>query len=204
MSPVGETPDQAQTKRMADHHEHHDDPVYLLSQYLDGTLDPAARRELEKRLVADPALARQLAELRQVDQWVRDWGEGVPSLDFERFAEQVCQGRRQIDRQRRSRRYLLYAGAPLAAAAAVVIAVSVFMFEPSTATRPSAIAMVAVDRPQLVDGDQAAGSVARVSFDRREPAAEAMRIVPTSSVAVAFVGGGDAALASTAEPDPWF
>jgi len=96
---------------------------YLLSRYLDGQLDDSTRADVERRLASDAKLASMLADLRRVDDWVREWGERVPVVDAEAFVagarlrrENAKAGRRVI----RLHRWM----APLAAAAVVALLVT--------------------------------------------------------------------------------
>ena len=63
--------------------------AYLLSQYLDGDLDEADRREVERMLAEDSQWALELERLKKVDELAKRWGEHVPELDWERFTQQA-------------------------------------------------------------------------------------------------------------------
>jgi anti-sigma factor RsiW len=54
-------------------------PQELFSAYLEGTLDPAVRRDLEGHLAACPECAAALAGLRRIDAAVAGWPELEPS-----------------------------------------------------------------------------------------------------------------------------
>ncbi len=87
-----------------------------LVAYLDGELDDAARARVEARLAIDPALADELAELR--DTWdVLDLDEAPRTTDG--FTERVL----AETKRERERRWWVHRVAPVAAAAVLVLAV---------------------------------------------------------------------------------
>jgi len=96
---------------------------YLLSQYLDGQLDEAARADVERTLASDARLASMLADLRRVDDWVRAWGERPPVVDAEAFVAGARLRRENAEAGRRVIRLYRWR-APLAAAAAVTLLVT--------------------------------------------------------------------------------
>jgi anti-sigma-K factor RskA len=100
-----------------------DDRLFWLSEYLDGSLDPAAAAELERELRQDPHLRAELETLRKVDRLVRDHAGPVPELDWDRFLWESRRRRDENERRRAAARfYRIYA--PLTAAAAVAIVVT--------------------------------------------------------------------------------
>ena len=62
---------------------------FLISQYLDGTLDAERRRTLARRIEQDPAMARLLEEYRALEQLTRQAAGGVPEVDWEVFAARI-------------------------------------------------------------------------------------------------------------------
>ena len=102
-----------------------DQQEFLLNQYLDGDLDEVARGEVERQLADDPGLAALAEQLGRTDRLVQDWAGPVPELDWDRFAEEVARRREQAERLRRRRR-LFRLFAPLSAAAAILLLISVF------------------------------------------------------------------------------
>jgi len=125
-----------------------DDPrefeAFQLSEYLDGQLDDASRVALEERLQAEPELKARLDELRRVDALVRDMGERAPASDPESFVEQVRRRRMAIGRPGRTS-LLFRLAVPMAAAAVIVLALTVFRPVPSGPGAPvDSIAVVAV------------------------------------------------------------
>lgn len=95
----------------------------LLYAYLDGELNPEEAARLEARLAADAALSEELAALRQVDATLDALPGHEVSDDFTERVAAAARPRRGI---------LLRLGLPLAAAAALALAV----FLPRT-DRPS-------------------------------------------------------------------
>ena len=86
----------------------------LLYAYLDGELNPEEAARLEARLAADPALAAELAALRQIDAALDALPGHEVTDDFTERVVAVARPRRGI---------LLRLGLPLAAAAALALAV---------------------------------------------------------------------------------
>ena len=104
-----------------------DDVLLRLSEYLDGTLDEATRARVEAELAGDPALRAELEALRSVDEAVQDAAKAVPDVDWERFGWEFTQ-RREAFEERRSAGRIFRILVPLAAAAAVIFAVSATLF----------------------------------------------------------------------------
>ena len=67
--------------------DHDDQTLLRLSAYLDGSLDAAARSELDRELERDEALRAELAAFRKVDQLARQHGGLMPEVDWDRFLE---------------------------------------------------------------------------------------------------------------------
>ena len=103
-------------------------------------------------------------ELAPVDQLMQRWGVDTPNLDASRFHAAIMA--RIDDRSSRGRRVfpILRIGAPLAAAAAVVLAITAHFWQPP-AIEP--IRLVQYMAPSSVGGSQ---GLSRVSFDRTPPA----------------------------------
>jgi len=180
---------------------------FLLSQYLDGDLDEAARRELQRQLEADPKLAARLEKLRQADRLVQAWAGPAPELDWDRFAAEAARRRAGYETWRRRSRILrLYA--PLSAAAAIALAVTVYFvagrWRPAE-TPPERFVSVSIQRADAWRKDPSLGEAfARVSFDRAATLGT-MELPPAAAVAVAAAGvGPPAAEAVFEETAPYF
>ena len=131
---------------MIDEQPDFDDREFLISRYLDDDLTAAERRELERSLDDDPALARLLETYHRTDALVRSLRDSGPELDWGRFTWEVR--RRREAKAARERRYQLYRlYAPLAAAAVVVlVCTAYFTFSPAR-PRPIPQVIVQVHRP---------------------------------------------------------
>ncbi|MEE9294161.1 MAG: hypothetical protein V3W34_04230 [Phycisphaerae bacterium] len=135
---------------------------FLISQYLDGTLDETARRGLEKRLKRDVQLARTLEAYRAVDGLVREWGGDVPEPDWSRFDEEFQRRRAALDRPAGGNGLIFRLFVP-AAAAAALIALFVFLQDPLGVTTGLPEVMVRIGRPMPVPRDD---EDAYVSYSR--------------------------------------
>ena len=181
---------------------------FLVSRYLDGDLDQAARVELERRLEGDAELAASLEALRRTDRVVRAWAGPVPELDRERVVAEAAPRRRTDDAWRR-RRHVLRLYAPLSAAAMILLAVTLYFAvrSPHLDAGGKTVALVCVHRAD--DWRHVPGSgqaFAEVRFDRRPPPGAA--VVPSGPqpvVAVAAAGVGPPVAEVAAEGEtPYF
>jgi hypothetical protein len=95
---------------------------FLISQYVDGTLEGAGKKSVEQQLLTDPAARKLYTEHREVQDILDDFGSRIPLVNWSEFDAQLetrldiesHEKRRQATFRRRLR--------PLAAAAALVIA----------------------------------------------------------------------------------
>ncbi len=101
-----------------------DELEFLISQYLDGTLDEARQQALVERIQQDPDLERLLEEYRATDRIVRRAAGEVPEIDWAEFEAGVRRGRQASRVGSGSCRKTIRVFAPLAAAAAVAIVFS--------------------------------------------------------------------------------
>jgi len=189
--------------------DQHEQREFLLSQYLDGTLAGEDRRLLEQQLHEDAGLAAELAGLRAADRRLRTAVGPVPELDWEQFTRQVAARCRAADSARwRSRLLRVYA--PLAAAAALAVAVTSYFFAdrggPSAAPKGLRLAMVTVERADAWrDAPDLGAAVASVSFNRTQAVVENVTQAPSDGLIVASAGlGPPADNSSVAEPTPYF
>ena len=159
---------------MGSAHEHDEQMLRELSEYLDGTLDSAGRSRLERQLEQDESLRAELAALRQVDELVRQHTPDLPEVDWQRFAGQARM-RREAYESSRGHQLILRLARQLAAAAAIAIAVTATFVWRSAPTAEDAtvdgsvreaLALITVGR---VDGPRSADAVAVVSISRRLP-----------------------------------
>ena len=95
---------------------------FLISQYVDGSLEGAGKKSVEQKLVADPEARELYAEHRAVQDVLDDYGSRIPLINWEEFDKrlevrleaEVRQEQRGSIFRRRMR--------PVAAAAALLIA----------------------------------------------------------------------------------
>ena len=157
----------------------HDDQTLLkLSAYLDGSLDAAARSELERELERDEVLRAELDAFRRVDQLARQHGGSMPAVDWDRFTWQARARREAYERSRGWNR-VIRLWRPLAAAAVIAIAVTAtFVWRGAPAPREAgviapadrALAVVTVTRRGAADGSLSGRPVAVVTVSRTLPA----------------------------------
>lgn len=108
----------------------------FLSAFLDGELSPDQRASVESALVSNPVLAEHLRELTAVRDLVANLPRPVPGVDL--AASVVDQIRQGPQRAARARRRVLARGmAGLAAAASIVLAVSLALSSLPRAPRPA-------------------------------------------------------------------
>lgn len=105
----------------------HDDLEFLISQYVDGTLEEADRAGVEARLRADAGARAMLEEHRAVVAWVRS--APLPEVRWDRLAETISSA---IDQEMQARAdraswamRLVRRPAWVAAAASVLIAAGI-------------------------------------------------------------------------------
>jgi anti-sigma factor RsiW len=183
--------------------------AFLLSRYLDGDLDEAPRSELQRRLEQDPELAATLEQFRRTDQLIRAWAGPAPELDVERFVEEAAQRRRVQDAWHR-RQQMLRLYLPLSAAAAILLAVTLYVSlraVPQVAPRPQALAVVSIHRADSWRRAPGLGEAsAEVRFDRTPPAAgtDAAPAGPQAAVAIAAAGAGPPGGSVQEDAPPYF
>ena len=167
--------------------EQHEQQEFLLSQYLDGSLEAEAARNLEQRLAEDAELAALLEELRRTDRLVKLSADRVPDLDWERFAQQAAWRREAYDLGQRRRR-LVRLFVPLAAAAAIVLMATLYFTGPgSQQAGPEAFVTLnrGGERPSAADLGPAFAEVSVVRLPAVEVISPTARPRTTAAVAVA-------------------
>lgn len=158
---------------------------FLVSQYVDGTLDATARREFEQRLASDVDLAKLVREYRAVDSAIGSWAERSPDLDWFRFEADVRRGRERIDAAGRGMPRIHGLFVPLAAAASIVFALSLWRSVPSNDA--TTVAMVTVGAPETIAQPDAE---IHVTYGHRESdGVEYAEAAPSLVLAKAAVGG---------------
>lgn len=167
---------------------------FLLSQYLDGQLDDAARAGLEAELSSDPELRKSLEQMRRVDQFIHQWGAQVPDVDADRFvavARQRCETYEQSRKVVRVYRVL----AALAMAAVIGLIVTGYLFvRTGTTQRPEpapVVALVSVGpaAAMIHVAEAGAAPVVVVSFSQGPPVDRSHATEPRGTLLVATAGG---------------
>ena len=97
---------------------------FLISQYVDGSLEGAGKKSVEQKMLSDPGARKLYAEHREVQDILDDYGSRIPMINWGEFEKQL-DGRLEVEarekqRASRFRRRMK----PVAAAAALFIAVS--------------------------------------------------------------------------------
>ncbi len=179
--------------------------AFLLSQYLDGDLDEAGRREVEQMLAEDSQWALELERLKKVDELAKRWGAPAPELDWDRFTLQVS-WRRAAEQASQPKRglYRVLAPLPIAAAIALIATVYVAVMRPD-ATRPAgeSVAVVQVERGDAWRSDVDLGSAYVEASVVRTPGLQIIASSSPSASGIAIAGAG-VAEESRAEATPYF
>src|SRR5882757_5145217 len=63
---------------------------FLISQYVDGCLDATSKKSLEQRMVVDPQARTMLAEHREVQDLLDDWGNRIPWINWDQFDQKLA------------------------------------------------------------------------------------------------------------------
>lgn len=125
-----------------------DDKHFLLSEYLDGSLDAERAKNLEREMAADPELRREFESMRKLSALIQRTGEAESiELDWERFTWENRERREAGDAA--SRRKLVFRMfVPLAAAAAVLLVFTTTFqqLQPVPDDRVGVGALVTIDR----------------------------------------------------------
>ncbi|MCC7291250.1 MAG: hypothetical protein IT449_04205 [Phycisphaerales bacterium] len=172
---------------------HPDDPGFLMSRRLDDDLTPEERRRLEALLSQDAEAERQMREYARLDQLLGEWGRAEPRVEWGRFQQGVlAEIRRRPAASRRTLNFVIRLGTPLAAAAAIALALWLpFDHEPDPAAMTRAFVAVMIERPPVAtpwgEGDRAGAAPGiRVAFAReRETVVE--ETLPTRRIMLGAV-----------------
>src|SRR5690242_6361754 len=97
---------------------------FLISQYVDGTLEGSGRKSMEQKLLTDPEARKLYADHREVQDLLDDWGNRIPLINWEDFDQKLA-GRLERETVGGNTRWLFRRWMrPVAAAAALFIAAS--------------------------------------------------------------------------------
>jgi hypothetical protein len=97
---------------------------FLISQYVDGTLEGTGKKSVEQKMLLDPAARALYAEHRETQDLLDDWGNRLPLINWNEFdatlATRLDEQAREQERASIFRRRMK----PIAAAAALLLAAS--------------------------------------------------------------------------------
>jgi anti-sigma factor RsiW len=63
---------------------------FLISQYVDGSLDTASRKSMEQRLLTDPESRKLYTDHREVQDLLDDWGNRIPLINWDDFDNKLA------------------------------------------------------------------------------------------------------------------
>ncbi|HVT82849.1 MAG TPA: hypothetical protein VHM90_19580 [Phycisphaerae bacterium] len=156
---------------------------FLISQYVDGTLEGAGKKSVEQKMLLDPAARALYAEHQETQDLLDDWGNRLPLIDWNAFDAKLSE---KLDAQTREQeRVTIFRRRmkPVAAAAALLLAASVgygwhAMSQGSRAASdgPTANIPASYERPhQFASLPEASGTKPSfVRFGVEEPAAQGL------------------------------
>ncbi len=155
---------------------------FLISQYVDGTLEGSGKKSVEQKMLLDPAARALYTEHRETQDVLDDWGNRLPLIDWNAFDSKLStrldeeakeQERVSIFRRRMK---------PVAAAAALLLAASVGYgwhavshggnSPLASSSGDHVITSTPVTSAELVDGSGTKPSLSRLSV--AEPAASSL------------------------------
>lgn len=97
---------------------------FLISQYVDGSLEGANKKSVEQKMLTDPEARKLYTQHREVQDILDDYGSRIPMVNWDEFDRKLdarleveAQEKQRVSRFRRRMK-------PLAAAAALLLAVS--------------------------------------------------------------------------------
>jgi len=64
---------------------------FLMSQYVDGTLDTASRKSVEQQIASDPEARLLFADHRETQDLLDDWGNRIPLIDWDNFDQKLAE-----------------------------------------------------------------------------------------------------------------
>ncbi len=128
---------------------HPDDPGFLMSRRLDDDLTPDERRQLDELLSRDAEADRQMREYARLDQLLGEWGRAEPRIEWGRFQRDVLAAiRRRPSASRSPWNFVIRLGTPLAAAAAIALALWLpFGHESNPTAMAQPFVAVMIERP---------------------------------------------------------
>jgi hypothetical protein len=104
---------------------------FLISQYVDGTLDPAARKTIEQQLLTDPVARRLYQEHQETQDVLDDFGSRLPMINWSEFEATLGE---RLEKETSATRSKFFGGhwkkwtKPAAVAAGLLLAVGIGYF----------------------------------------------------------------------------
>jgi len=96
---------------------------FLISQYVDGTLEGAGKKSVEQKMLTDPEARKLYAEHREVQDILDDYGNRIPLVNWDEF-DKTLDERLEVEAREKMRGSIFRRRLkPVAAAAALLIAV---------------------------------------------------------------------------------
>jgi hypothetical protein len=122
---------------------------FLISQFVDGTLDASTRKTIEQQLLTDPVARRIFKEQHETQELLDDWGNRLPMINWAEFdnvlatrLEQEAAGPQKISLWRKWSK-------PLAIAASLFVAAGVGYAFHAMQAGPGSIAVKPTDPPAI-------------------------------------------------------
>ncbi len=154
-----------------------DDTIRQLSEYVDGSLDPADAVELMQRVATDRTLQKELEALRAADALIKTHQDEMPEVDWDAFSGSVrSRVEKSVKREKRTSRNLVFRQwRPLAAAAALAMSITAFLIVDRKPNAPqpllSTISVdVSIDRPRRNTRNSKSEGIVIASVSRDRPA----------------------------------
>ncbi len=104
---------------------------YLISQYVDGTLDDATRDEVQSKIASDPEWEAAHRRCVQVHDIVCEHGVVTPDVDYDAMRKSIAMQRQRLELLIRRRKMVIRLATPLAAAASIAIVLTVYLNTPT-------------------------------------------------------------------------
>lgn len=136
----------------------------LILRALDDELDADERVELDRVLGTSPEARQMKVQHEALGSLTASWSRHLPDFDVDTVAERIALAEGRPDDSLRTRRLIFRIGAPLAAAAA--IAMAVYLGSSPASTEP--FVNVALVRPDAESPAVSAAPLVRVAYARVE------------------------------------
>ena len=98
---------------------------FLISQYVDGSLEGTGKKTVEQQLLTDPSARKLYAEHQEVQDVLDDWGNRIPMIDWDGFDKKLDQRLEKEAREKERVSIFRRRMRPVAAAAALLLAAGI-------------------------------------------------------------------------------